>query len=96
MEDAGSDIDILEEKLKQLQSRVDELNRQPSTVEAYSANPTDPKDLLDMDYCYLPKPQIEISPNGKIRITFGETWTHMDQQNFLRDMKAKVVKKAGR
>ncbi len=93
-EEAGADVDMLEEKLRQLQTKVDELGRQPSTVEAYSTNPADPKDLLDIDYCYLPKPQIEISPNGKIRITFGEAWTHMDQQNFLRDMRAKV-KKAG-
>ena len=96
MENAGEDIDILEEKLRQLQNKVDELSRQPSTVEAYSSNPANPRDLLDLDYCYLPKPQIEISPNGKIKITFGETWTSMDQQNFLKDMRAKVVKKVGR
>lgn len=94
IEDVGSDIDMLEEKLRQLQSKVDELDNKPSTVEAYSANPANPKDLLDLDYCYLPKPQIEISPTGKIRITFGEAWTHLDQQNFLRDMRARVIKKA--
>ncbi len=94
-EEAGEDVDMLEQKLIQLQSKVDDLSRQPSTVEAYSANPGNPRELLDQDYCYLPRPQIDISPNGKIRITFGEVWSSMDQQNFLRDMKAKVVKKAG-
>jgi chemotaxis protein histidine kinase CheA len=96
MEDTGDDVDMLEEKLKQLQNKVDELSRQPSTVEAYSANPANPKDILDMDYCYLPKPQIDISPNGQIKITFGNSWTHIDQQNFLNDMRAKVIKKAGK
>lgn len=95
-EDVGYDVDTLEEKLKQLQSKVDDLSRQPSTVEAYSSNPANPRDLLDLDYCYLPKPEIEISPNGKIRITFGQAWTHMDQQNFLRDMRARAIKKADR
>jgi hypothetical protein len=94
IEDVGDDIDMLEEKLRQLQNKVDELSRQPSTVEAYSANPANPRDLLDLDYCYLPRPQIEISPSGKIKITFNEAWTTMDQQNFLRDMRAKVIKKA--
>lgn len=96
IEDVGSDIDVLEEKLRQLQIKVDDLSRRPSTVEAYSSNPANPKELLDLDYCYLPKPQIEISPNGKIKITFGEAWTHMDQENFLRDMRARVIKKAGK
>ena len=32
-------------------------------------------------------------PNGRIRIVFGQEWNNYDKQNFLNDLKAKVVKK---
>lgn len=91
---AGSEIDQLEAKLLALQSKVEELGKKPVTVEAYSSNPEKPSKLLDSDYVYLSKPSIEISPNGKIRITFGHDWNNMDQENFLKDMRAKVMKKS--
>lgn len=92
--DVGNEIELIEQKIRDLQSKVDELNKKPVSVEAYSQNPGRHEDLLDNDYCYLSRPCIEISPNGKIRIIFGQDWNGMDQENFLKDMKAKAIKKA--
>lgn len=92
---AGTEIDELEGKLLSLQNKVEELSNKPVTVEAYSANPKKPSSLLDGDYVYLSKPSIEVSPNGKIKITFDEDWNNMDRENFLKDMRAKVVKQKG-
>lgn len=93
-EDVGDDIDMIEAKLRDLQTKVDELGKKPVSVEAYSAQPKAADRLLDGDYCYLSRPTIEVSPNGKIRIVFTQDWSALDQENFLRDMRARVVKKA--
>ncbi len=92
--EVGGEIDLIEQKIRDLQSKVDELGKKPVSVEAYSPNPGRHEDLLDNDYCYLTRPSIEISPNGKIKITFGQDWNGMDQENFLKDMRAKAIKKA--
>lgn len=91
---AGQDIDQLEEKLKELQQRIDGLHHSPTTVEAYSAHPVNPDTYLDDHYCYLPKPSIVILPNGCIKISFSQDWSLMDRENLLRDMKAKAIKKS--
>jgi hypothetical protein len=91
--DAGKDIDELEGKLRELQAKLEELGKKPVTVEAYSPNPAQPQPILDNDYCYLSKPQIEIEPNGRIRIVFRQNWGYMDRDNFLKDMRAKALKK---
>ena len=93
---AGDEIDKLEAKLSELQQKIDDLGSMPSTVEAYSAGPVNPDKYLDTDYCYLPKPEIEISPNGKIKISFNGDWSLTDRENLLRDMRAKVINKSGR
>jgi hypothetical protein len=77
----------------QLQSKLDEVSKRPETVEAFSVNLPDQDDVIDQFYNYLSRPNIEISPNGKIKITFNSDWMPMDKENFLKDMKAKVVKK---
>jgi ADP-ribose pyrophosphatase YjhB (NUDIX family) len=92
-EEAGLEIDKLEAKLMELQSKLDEVSKRPETVEAFSVNPPDQDDVIDQFYNYLSRPSIEISPNGKIKITFKSDWMPMDKENFLKDMKAKVVKK---
>lgn len=93
---AGDDIDKLEAKLAELQRKVDDLHSMPSTVEAYSPAPVNPDKHLETDYCYLPRPSIEISPDGRIKISFGKEWSLMDRENLLRDMRAKVIKSNGR
>lgn len=93
-EHAGREVDELENKLLQLQQKVDELNKRPVSVEAYTNAPDKSAHLLNNDYCYLSKPIIEISPNGKIKITFAPDWNYLDQENFLKDMRAKVINKA--
>jgi ADP-ribose pyrophosphatase YjhB (NUDIX family) len=92
--DASKEIDDLENKLIQLQTKIDELSSKPTTVEAYASKPVRPSALMEEDYCYLSRPCIEISPNGKIKIKFGPDWNYMDQENFVKDMRAKVVKKS--
>lgn len=91
-QEAGSEIETLETKLRELQLKVDELSSKPTKVEAYQANPVSGKKVYDEHYFYLPKPSIEIEPNGKIRITFNKEWSDLDKSNFLTDMKARVIK----
>ncbi len=93
---AGEEIDKLEVKLTELQRKVDDLNSMPGTVEAYSTRSVNPEKHLSTDYCYLSKPSIEISPDGRIKISFDKEWSLMDRDNLLRDMRAKVVKSNGR
>src|ERR1035437_7234778 len=89
----GSEIDELARKLRELQSKIDEMGKGPETITAVSssANPN-PARIHDENYPYLPRPQVEISPNGAIKITFAADWQHLEKENFLRDMKAKVIK----
>ena len=90
--DAGSEIDELEHKLLELQRKIDEMERAPTAVEAYSSNPANSDNVHDEHYFYMPKPSVTIEPSGRIKITFGEEWTAMDRENFLNDMRAKVIK----
>jgi 8-oxo-dGTP pyrophosphatase MutT (NUDIX family) len=91
--DAGSEIQLLESKLRELQNKVDELHSKPTKVEAYQSKPVSSEKVYDDHYMYLPKPKIEVGPNGKITISFASEWTDMEKSNFLNDMKAKVIKK---
>ena len=96
-QDTGKEIDELERKLMELQRKLEEMSNKPERVEAYSANPQNKDKILDTYYPYLPKPIIEIAPNGKITIVFGSEWQNLEKENFLQDLKAKVIsKKAGR
>jgi len=90
--DAGSEVELLESKLRELQSKVDELNNKPTTVEAYQSRPVSSEKIYGDHYMYLPKPKIEICGNGKVTITFEKDWTDMEKSNFLTDMKAKIIK----
>lgn len=95
-ERAGDELTELENKLLQLQQKVEELEKQPETVEAVSANPKNPSEVYNDSYMYLTRPQVIVEPSGRIRITFGEDWTPMEKENYLQDMKARVVKKTGK
>ena len=90
---AGEEMDALERKLRDLANKIDEMERKPETVTAFSTTPPNPARIHDENYPYLPRPQVEISPNGKIRITFSQDWTDLEKQNFLSDMKARAVKR---
>jgi len=90
---AGSEIDELENKLRELQSKIDDMGKGPEVVHAYSAHRPNAARIHDENYPYLPRPQVEISPNGAIKITFGSDWTDLEKQNFLHDMRAKAVKR---
>lgn len=92
-QEAGKEIDEIEGKLRELQYKIEDLEKQPETIEAYSSRPVDPARVHDEGYPYLPKPQIEISPDGKIKISFTQDWTSLEKENFLNDLRAKVVKK---
>jgi Txe/YoeB family toxin of Txe-Axe toxin-antitoxin module len=95
-ESAGEDVDQLEAKLRALQAKLDELAKKPETVEAFSTNPGNPSRLHREEYPYLAKPVVEIEPSGKIKISFGADWSSLEKENFLKDMRAKVIKKAAK
>jgi hypothetical protein len=90
---AGKEVDEIESKLRELQAKIEQMGKKPETVEAFSHNPPNPNRLHDESYPYLPKPLVEISPDGKIRISFAEEWTLLEKENFLRDMRARVMNK---
>ncbi len=90
--DAGKEIDEIELKLRELQNKIDQLDKKPQTVEAYSPTPHHHEAVLDNFYPYLSKPIIDIMPGGRMRISFSTDWQHLEKENFLKDMKAKIVK----
>lgn len=90
---AGKEIDELERKLRDLQNKIDEMGKGPETVTAFAAVKPNPARIHDEGYPYLPRPQVEISPDGRIKITFNSDWTDLEKQNFLHDMRAKVLKR---
>jgi 8-oxo-dGTP pyrophosphatase MutT (NUDIX family)/6-pyruvoyl-tetrahydropterin synthase len=90
--DAGESVDVLEDKLMQLQERIEQMSKQPVTVSAYSSSPSDDKQVHSEFYPYLTRPSVSISPDGHIKISFDSDWTHMERENFLNDMKARAVK----
>ena len=94
--DAGDSIDALEAKLLELQAKVEKLNNAPTTIHAIQTEATDPTRVHNNSYPYLSKPKIDISPDGRISITFSDDWTHMERGDFLQDVKAKVIAKKGK
>lgn len=90
---AGTEIDELERKLLTLQAKIDDMGKVPETITAISSTKSNPARIHDENYPYLPRPQVQISPNGAIRITFSSDWTDLEKQNFLHDMRAKTVKR---
>jgi len=90
--EADGELNQLEVKLRELQSKIDELGKHPEVVEAFSTKLPNKDEILENFYCYLPRPTIEISPNGKMRITFSQDWSSLEKDNFLSDMKARVIK----
>ena len=93
-EDAGKEIDNIESKLLELQNKLEEMGKKPERVEAYSSNPPNKDKIMEEFYPYLSKPKIEILPSGKITIVFESDWQHLEKENFLSDMKAKVLKRS--
>jgi hypothetical protein len=91
--DAGDEIDKVHDKLIELQSKLDELAKQPAKVEAYSVDPANPNKVHQDGYPYLPKPTVVVHPNGKIVISFSEEWAPMEREDFLKDMRARVIKR---
>jgi 8-oxo-dGTP diphosphatase len=92
----GDEIDDIENKLIALQDSIDKMSKKPSKVEAFSADPANPKEVFSDYYAYLSRPRVSISPTGHITIDFGSDWMSGDRENFLKDMRAKVVKKSKR
>jgi hypothetical protein len=86
-----SEIEQIQNKLLTLQSKLEEMEKKPVNVDAYVPNPNSQNKVHDAFYPYLPKPQITIHPSGKVTISFGQEWTDIERENFLQDMKAKVI-----
>jgi len=87
----SKDMDELEAKLRELQSKIDDSPKKPKVVEAFSANPANDTKVHDKLYSYLSKPRVEIHPSGKIIISFGQDWEDMERSNFLEDLRAKAI-----
>lgn len=92
-QESGKELELLEAKLRDLQSKIDEISKKPTTVEAYQTKPISPDKVYSNHYMYLPKPKISVDAGGRVSITFNEDWTDMEKSNFLNDMKAKILKK---
>ena len=95
-DEAGDAVDLLDSKLKELQAKIDSFAKKPVSVDAYSASPRDDKKVHAEFYSYLPRPTVDISPNGHIKISFGSEWQPLERENFLHDLKARAVKHGGR
>lgn len=93
---ASNELDELEQKLRELQNKIEAMEKKPETVEAFSVNPPNKDHVIDNFYSYLSRPRVEISPNGRIIISFGEDWQNLEKENFLKDMRAKIIKKASK
>jgi ADP-ribose pyrophosphatase YjhB (NUDIX family) len=94
---ASDELDELERKLRELQSKIEAMDKKPETIEAFSSNPPNKDQVIDSFYPYLSRPKVEIAPTGRITISFGGDWQNLEKENFLKDMRAKVmVKKAGK
>jgi len=91
---SGKEIDELESKLRELQGKIDALDKKPTTVQAYAPKIQEQHKIHDQYYPYLSKPQIKISPDGTVSISFSEDWMTAERENFLHDLKAKVIKKS--
>lgn len=94
-DEAGDAVDLLESKLRELQTKIDEMSKQPVSVDAYSGAPRNDRKVHEEFYSYLPRPEVIISPDGHIKISFGSEWTPMERENFLQDMRARVIKRTG-
>lgn len=91
--DAGKEIEELEAKLRDLSVKIDELGKKPSTVEAFQTGKVSPEKVYNSHYNYLTKPSVSIDPSGKISISFDKEWTDMEKSNYLKDLKAILIKK---
>jgi 8-oxo-dGTP pyrophosphatase MutT (NUDIX family)/Txe/YoeB family toxin of Txe-Axe toxin-antitoxin module len=95
VESAGKDLDELELKLRELQQKIHDVEKIPQKVEAFSAQPANKDKVHAEYYSYLSKPKVEIAPSGRITISFSSDWQDMEKENFLKDMRARVITKAG-
>lgn len=91
--DAGESIDYIENKLMELQAQIEALDSRPVKVDAYAPQSTNSEAIHNNYYPYLSKPTIQIAPSGHITIAFNADWTAIERENFLRDMKARVINK---
>jgi ADP-ribose pyrophosphatase YjhB (NUDIX family)/Txe/YoeB family toxin of Txe-Axe toxin-antitoxin module len=91
---ADNEISEIETKLRDLQYKLESLEKKPETIEAFSAKPANPAKVYDEGYPYLPRPQVDIMPNGRIRISFSSDWTSLEKENFLHDLRARAIKKS--
>lgn len=90
----GDEIDDIEKKLVSMQVAIDKISKKPAKIEAFSSDPADPKKVFMEHYNYLSRPRVTITPMGHISIDFDSDWMPGDRENFLTDMRAKVVKKS--
>ncbi len=95
---SGDELDKLEDKLKSLAEKVQKLNDKKSSkkesIEASIDEVPNHRKIHSELYPYLSKPSITILPQGVINITFGNDWMDLEKEDFLKDLKAKALKKS--
>lgn len=82
-EEAGKQFDEIEDKLRKLQSRLDEIEKEKVGKKKLSIQE------VHKDFSHLSKPRIEIEPNGKIVISFSNDWQKEEELLFLKELKSK-------
>lgn len=92
-QDAGKEIECLEQRLRELAVKIDEMGKKPSTVEAFQTGKVSPEKVYNSHYNYLTKPSVSIDPSGKISISFDREWTDFEKSNYLYDLKAVLIKR---
>jgi 8-oxo-dGTP pyrophosphatase MutT (NUDIX family) len=90
----GDEIDEIEQRLISMQNSIDKLSSKPSKIEAFSSNPANPSIVHSQYYEYLSRPKVVISPTGHVVVDFNADWTSGDKENFLGDLRVKVIKKS--
>ena len=90
---ADEEIDSLHEKLEELQRKIDEISMQPTEITAMVPNPNATDRIFKGGYYYLTKPDVDQDASGKIRFLFKSDWNEFDKENFLEDLRARIISK---
>jgi hypothetical protein len=94
-----TDLNELESKLKELKLKLQSLESKPKSIEIPIAqemlSPIDTNIVHGVNYSYMSRPKIERSSKS-FKITFGPDWSDAEKEAFLRDLRARIIRKNGK
>lgn len=100
VERTQTEINSIHSKLKDLKGKLEpEEAAVPEVVTAHKVG--EPGKCEDCNaspcvcYGHLPRPAIEVKPNGTVNIIFKSEWSSLDRLNFLKSMKLVVDRRRG-